>query len=50
LIVIYTSEKTPEDLLKENEKYRSFMRKGRVDMFIGMHENGDLDMKNNNMA
>jgi ATPase family associated with various cellular activities (AAA) len=35
VIVLYTTEKSP-DQLYENENYKSFMRKGRIDKFIHM--------------
>lgn len=39
VIVLFTSEKSPEQLLAENAEYRSFLRTGRIDCFINM-ENG----------
>lgn len=40
VIVIYTSEKSPTQLLSENSNYSSFLRKGRIDMFIEMKDDG----------
>ena len=41
IITIYTTEKSPEKLYK-NKKYHSFMRKGRIDMFINFTpQNGE---------
>ena len=41
IITIYTTEKNPEKLYK-NKKYHSFMRKGRIDMFINFTpQNGE---------
>ncbi len=36
IIVIFTSEKSPQQLLDESLNYTSFLRQGRIDMFIEM--------------
>ncbi len=36
VIIIFTSEKSPEQLLNENPNYGPFIRQGRIDMFIEM--------------
>lgn len=39
VIGIYTSEKSPTDLIKENPSFASFMRKGRMDLYVEMSTN-----------
>jgi hypothetical protein len=39
VIVVFTSEKSPMELIAQYSEYKSFMRKGRVDMYIEMTQN-----------
>ena len=36
VIAIYTTEKSPITLANSNEDFKSFMRPGRVDLFLEM--------------
>lgn len=45
-IIIFTSEKSPQQLLNESERYGSFLRKGRVDLFIEMKDPNNQMNKN----
>lgn len=38
VIIIFTCEKSPEQLLEENPNYNSFLREGRIDLFLEMKE------------
>ena len=40
VIGIYTSEKSPEELIQENASFRSFLRNGRIDLYVAMTANG----------
>ncbi len=46
VISIFTTEKSPEEL-RENKKFVSFMRKGRVDFFLQMTMNACIVQNNN---
>lgn len=46
LITIFTSEKSPQELLIENNEYYSFMRKGRIDLYIEMKDNDNINVIN----
>jgi hypothetical protein len=47
-IAIYTTELSPEDLY-ENEQYRSFFRKGRVDMMLKMTRDSCVEIKHEDL-
>lgn len=38
VIVIFTSEKSPSELMNDSHNYHSFMRKGRIDIFVEMKD------------
>lgn len=38
VIVVFTSEFSPDELVRKNELHKSFLRPGRVDMFLNMTE------------